>query len=102
MRVDNTRRAGNDHQHVGDADRRLLDNAALPADGIGEQLAPLLVAESGAATSSVPMSTEVLPTKTWYVGQEIIASKIRLTPLESFAAESLYSSSATSESLPPV
>ncbi|MFE9532604.1 hypothetical protein [Streptomyces sp. NPDC006691] len=46
------------------------------------------------------MSTEVLPTKTRYVGQEVIASKIRLTPLESFAAVSLYSSSLTWESLP--
>jgi hypothetical protein len=44
MSVHEVRRAGDDDQDVAGADRRLLDDAALSACGVGEQLAPLLVA----------------------------------------------------------
>ncbi|WP_328377956.1 hypothetical protein OHB13_19510 [Streptomyces sp. NBC_00440] len=51
MGLNQARSTIDDHQDAAGADRRLLDDAAPPACGEGEQLAPLPVAEFGAADS---------------------------------------------------
>lgn len=87
--VDEGRRAGDDDQHAAVTDRGLLHHGVAPIGGKGEELTPALVSEPGAIIFCVVTSTFVLPTRTWYCGQPVMASKIRPVPVESFPAVSL-------------